>query len=548
MKRTFALVTILILIGGLAMASGGQGETVAGEVELSTPGQFPIVKETLNLTGFINHVPNLVDMQTNDLTLWMEEKTNIHIEWDAIPASSDSKTRWVLMLNSGEKLPDIMLGLGISHDEKYLYGSQGFFLPMNDYIEKQGYYINDVLKASPGFVKESAGPDGNVYVLTSYEECYHCLVAQKVWINEIWLDNLGMETPTTTEEFREVLRAFKTKDPNGNGKADELPFSGQNDTWHSKAWPFLMNAFIYTDDGDMLNVEGGKVIASFAQPEWREGMRYINSLFDEGLIDEQMFVRDSSALKQLVEGEYNRVGAAPIGHRGQLGAYRGEMEGGSGDFRALAPLKGPKGHQSAGYFPAGPKQSDSAVITKDSAYPEAVYKWIDLTFSQEFSIRNWFGVFEKDWKWPDSDAVGIDGSKAIYQYIGVDPMFMAPQYNGGWVHSSTYFMPGKLFGGQAGVPGTFNYEGFLITESHKLMPYLPEKYVPRMSHAAEDAETIAELRTVVNTFVYESAAKFITGRMDINNDAEWNDFLGELDKIGLDEYLQIMNKTYERYR
>ncbi len=69
-----------------------------------------------------------------------------------------------------------------------------------------------------------------------------------------------------------------------------------------------------------------------------------------------------------------------------------------------------------------------------------------------------------------------------------------------------------------------------------------------MSHSADDAETIAELRTVVNTFVYESAAKFITGRLDINNDAAWNDFLGELDKIGIDEYLQIMNKTYERYK
>lgn len=547
-KKLLTALVIIVLVCGFVVASGQTAETTATDVQLSTPGQFPIVSETLNLTGHVQANAQITDFQTSALAVWMEEQTNIHIEWDAIPRSGDSKTKWVLMLNSGEKLPDIMLGMSITHDEKYLYGSQGFFLPMNDYIEKQGFYINDVLKASPMFVKESAGPDGNVYVLTAYEECYHCGVAQKVWYNQIWLDNLDMEVPTTTEEFRDMLRAFKTQDPNQNGKADELPFSGFTGSWRTKPWPFLMNAFIYTNDNDMLNVEGDKIIASFVQPEWREGMRYINSLFEEELIDEQMFVRDSSALKQLVEGEYNRVGAAPAGHRGMLGAYRGEMEGGSGDFRALTPLKGPKGHQTAGYFPFGPKQSDSAAITKDSMYPEAVYKWLDLTYSQDFSIRNWFGELGKNWKWPDADAVGIDGGKAIFQYIGVDPMFMSPQYNEGWVHSSPFFMPSRLFGGQAGVPGAFNYEGFLITESHKYYPYLPEQWVPQMAHSAEDAEAIAELRTVVNTFVDESAAKFVTGRLDINNDAVWQDFLSELDKIGLDEYLQIMNKTYERYK
>lgn len=549
MKKILLTTLVLLASAGLLVASGSSGDqTAASDIQLSGPGQLPIVQETLNLTGFVQHSPPIENFQTNALTIWMEEQTGIFIEWDAIPGSADAKSRWVLMLNSGEKLPDIMMGLGITHDERYLYGSQGLFVPMNPYIEKQAFYLNDVVKAAPTILKESTGPDGNIYALSSYEECYHCMVAQKIWYNQTWLDNLGRDVPETTEEFREMLRAFKTEDPNNNGLADELPFSGFNNSWHTKPWPFLMNAFIYTDDNDMLNVEGDKIIASFVQPEWREGMQYISSLFDEGLIDEQMMVRDASALKQLVEGEYNRVGAGPVGHRGMLGAYRGEMEGGSGDFRALTPLKGPKGFQSAGFFPSGAKESDTALITKDSLYPEAVFKWIDYTFSRDFSIRNWFGEFGKDWKWPDADAVGIDGGEAVYQYIGVDPMFMAPQYNGGWVHSSTYLMPSRLFGGQAGVPGTFNYEGFLITESHKLHPYTPEKWVPRMSHSAEDAEEIAELKTVINEFVNESAAKFITGRMDINNNADWQGYLDELDKIGLDQYLKIMNKTYERYK
>ena len=36
-------------------------------------------------------------------------------------------------------------------------------------------------------------------------------------IRQDWLDNLGLEMPTTQEAFVEVLRAFKNDDPNGNG-------------------------------------------------------------------------------------------------------------------------------------------------------------------------------------------------------------------------------------------------------------------------------------------------------------------------------------------
>ena len=220
-----------------------------------------------------SYTRTILDFEANEMTTWMEEQTNIHWEWDAVNSSEDAKAKFTLLLNSGSELPDMMMGMQISNDEKHLYGSQGLFIPLNDIIAEHGFYIKDVVNAAPNFLKESAGPDGNVYVLTAYEECYHCGVAQKMWINQVWLDKLGMEIPTTTEELREVLRAFKTQDPNGNGVADELALSGFANSWHTRPWPYLLNAFLYTDDGNMLNVQDGEVVAAFVQPEWREGMR-----------------------------------------------------------------------------------------------------------------------------------------------------------------------------------------------------------------------------------------------------------------------------------
>ena len=40
----------------------------------------------------------------------------------------------------------------------------------------------------------------------------------------------------------------------------------------------------------------------------------------------------------------------------------------------------------------------------------------------------------------------------------------------------------------------------------------------------------------------------MTGRLDINDDNDWNNFLAELDKIGPPQYLEIMNAAYEGYK
>ena len=57
---------------------------------------------------------------------------------------------------------------------------------------------------------------------------------------------------------------------------------------------------------------------------------------------------------------------------------------------------------------------------------------------------------------------------------------------------------------------------------HVYYEHIPEVWVPRMALGVEDAKTVSEIRPVVNDFVYESAAKFVTGRLDINDDNDWN--------------------------
>lgn len=51
------------------------------------------------------------------------------------------------------------------------------------------------------------------------------------FINKAWLDRLGMEMPTTVDEWYEVLKAFKEQGANGNGDPnDEIPLTGSAKT------------------------------------------------------------------------------------------------------------------------------------------------------------------------------------------------------------------------------------------------------------------------------------------------------------------------------
>src|SRR5699024_5285251 len=73
-------------------------------------------------------------------------------------------------------------------------------------------------------------PDGNIYSLpTIYDPDFDALNMQtKMWVRQDWLDQFGMDPPSTLEEFEAYLVEVKNGDPNGNGEADEIPYSAGN--------------------------------------------------------------------------------------------------------------------------------------------------------------------------------------------------------------------------------------------------------------------------------------------------------------------------------
>ncbi len=125
-------------------------------------------------------------------------------------------------------------------------------------------------------------------------------------IRKDWLDTLGLDVPTTQKEYVEVLRAFKDKDPNGNGLADEIPTGGrENARWMDHL--FAMYGVAIMEGFPQWDVYEGKLTYSGVTKNMKDAILFIHGLYKEGLLDPETMLNS----KQDWEGKIrsNRVGS-----------------------------------------------------------------------------------------------------------------------------------------------------------------------------------------------------------------------------------------------
>lgn len=202
--------------GGSEAAPAAAAPAASG-VAVAPAGEFPIVSEPLTIQAFICPNSAVKDYNDNEYTRWLSGLTNINLELD-IPPVPDAQQKLNLMLASGD-LPEVIIGCNIRLDQMQILANQGLVLPLNDYIDKYGVEFKKVYEAYPQIEDLITLLDGKIYGLPHVNDCYHCSMSQKMWVYQPWLDKLGLAVPTTTEEFYQMLKAFKEQDPNGNGEA-----------------------------------------------------------------------------------------------------------------------------------------------------------------------------------------------------------------------------------------------------------------------------------------------------------------------------------------
>lgn len=545
-KMIVFFMAITVSITGCSSNSTQVAEEIqTSDIELSAPGVFPIVQEKQKLTVLAPDETHILDLNTNDFTKWYEEQTNIEVEFIQVPQDSFVEKR-NLMIASGQ-LPDIILSGDFTKVDEVTYGEQGLFLPLNELIEKHGYNTKEVFEQQETLPAGITAPDGNIYALPRINEAYHVKYSGKAWINQVWLDNLGLAYPETTEDLYNVLKAFKEKDPNGNGKADEIPMVGANDGWNTRPYDFLMNSFVYNDYLSRLMVDDGVVGFAPQTEAWREGLRYTKRLLDEKLIMPESLTQTGDQLMQLANNPNDIIIGVGVGANIPYAAGEGKLDR-EKYFKALSPLKGPNGVRTTKTSNEG-YETGHFVITSACKNPELAFKWADGLYSEEATIRADRGIEGREWEKAPEGAVAIDGGKAEWLRLPDDPNIKG-EGNSCIMNVSLANFNSKLRLSEAintsHPDALFKGEAVLYSATKNFYePYAEKEVVPSSIYlTSEEVEDYTRLKTQLQDYVLESMVSFLTGSMDLDKD--WDKYIANIKKLEVDKYLATIQTAYDR--
>ncbi|GAC1544342.1 MAG: extracellular solute-binding protein [Herpetosiphon sp.] len=502
-------------------------------------GMFPLTPQKITLRVAIPGNPQVEDFGTNAFTKWYEQQTNVHIEWLTLPTADEGLAKLNLMLSSGD-YPDVIMGFrNISPAQLQVYGQQGIFLPLNDLIEKSGPNIKKAFAQYPKGKEVSTASDGKIYGLPEINDCYHCSMAQKLWIYKPWLDKLGLKLPETTDELYQVLKAFKEKDPNGKGNEIPLTTSKIGDGWNNSFDAYFMNSFLL-NPVTRLVLNGGKVDVTYNKPEWREGLRYLRRLAKDGLLDPNSFTQDTPQLKRLGQSTPPIIGALTWGHPGAIGTIEDKDGAYVNRFVTVPPVKGPNGFHVQPSDPYAPFQVGRYIITKAAKNPEVALRWADGFYQQEIELDAYFGLKGVGWDWAKPGEKGINGKPALFDVLKT----WGNTQNDQWSQTNPSYRSSDWRLGQAS-NNPWEYETFLFRETAKLEPYKqdPNVSVPPLYFSQEQAQESGQLDTALTKYVNEMLARFVTGDADI--ETGWANYLQTLDQTGLPRYLQIQQSAYD---
>lgn len=547
MRKTLCILLTLLLTLGSAGALASYNE----------PGTFPISNEKVTLTVAIFDNVSIEDFETNLMTLELEEQTGFDLQFEVYP-STDYETKLNIMIMGGDKLPDILILNGKVNDSMvYTWAQEGAIVPLTAYYDDPSisYWLHEAIeRTGVDFFPQTVSPDGEIYYIPQFNQSYGNEHWAKLLIYEPWLEALGMEVPTTTDEFRDVLRAVVATDLNGNGKADEIGFTGAS--FKSAQWfAALMSSFVFTNpgnNGNYLTVEDGVVDFTYTTDAWKDGLHYIRSLFAEGLIPMETLTQDMDQWRAMLNSEDQTVFAQSYTSASQVNATLTERRGG---YVGILPMYGPDGVRLAQFAPS--VATPAMVISADCENPEAAFRLGDLLCNQYYGITTRWGQEGVDWDYFEN--AKIDNKEDyVAQVEGWDIMLIpydeggfwgsGVQQNRSWMQTGPYIRQYAIANGRAAdgeMMSTFDVRGAVMNNLYQgTEGIVPEEVIPKLIYTVEENEIVSPILATLKSYVEETTAAFLAGTKDI--DAEWDAFQAELKVIGIDEALEIIQEVYTR--
>lgn len=548
-KKLVALLLSLALVLSLGACGGNGGSSTSSEAspsstteesgaaaesgdesqaETAETGEFqlPIVDEPTTLSYFVADDSNAAIMTTdwndNEFYQEMERRTGVHLEFEMV-SSADYQTNFNLMIASGNLADMIYVGASYYAEGVDAAIDDGYFLDLTDLVDE---YMPNYEKIRTSDVQyellstTDSGRLGAVYELRQSKQGPWL----GLWIRQDWLDDLGLETPVTFDDYHEVLTAFKNE--KGATAPLILNFSGSDGEFGT------MSGGLNVLNSWQLD-ETGKVNFGPYMDAWKEYVTIMHQWYTEGLIDPDFMATDERT------ADMAKVVTGASGLFAALYTMPSVYEAASEDPNMnLAPVNPPVMNEGdEGHIRLRDSYtSGNTAISADSENWEVALRWLDYLYTDEGALLANYGVEG------DTFEFNEDGEPEFTDKILAN--------ENGWTMTQTvasYLCP------SAGIANWSDWTRELAGVPEKDQACydvwsefgddwrLPSSVTLTQEESTERAALYADISTIVK----EQTAQFISGALDI--ESNWDAYISALEASGMERAIEITQAAYDRY-
>lgn len=535
-KKVWALGMAAMLLAGSLAGCGNASEQTTRQNDTSqvstdeaggnfNESGYPIVNEpiTLKIMLAIRDIDSIVNPSEMPEIQRLEELTGIKTEWEVIKGS-DWETKLNLAFTSQE-YPDVIIACNGTVDDEEYGVTQGILLPLDELIDQYMPVYKERIEGEDSDPTVSlVASDGKVYSI-GYLVGQDINTNQHFFINQEWLDALKLETPTDVESLTEVLRAFKTQDPNGNGQADEIPVEMGLDTGFNSVRYMLPLFGIPCDPDKWIYIDDNKQVQFTAtQDGFRKCMEWLHLLYEEGLLDPEMLSQDSNTLDTKFKD----------GNVGFFTMWRLKAMGFDEGVTSSAVLWMPD--SSASLYRYLELARPGAFVTMANKNVEATMRYLDALLDTETQFSLYYG--EKDaadgtgWTYAENgkiDLLNSNTNDTVHNFMDCNAMFFAP----GKYITNTFNMPEHR---------TEKTEYCRVYEEAGVIQKFSDDYLDMAPLTAEQIQKNALIETDIDNAVVENMASFVTGGVTDDN---WNAFVTLFEDMKVEDYVKVYQEAID---
>jgi putative aldouronate transport system substrate-binding protein len=321
--------------------------------------------------------------------------------------------------------------------------------------------------------------------------------------------------------------------------------AGNNASGGAHMLSYIINAFVYFDFDNHFNATDGTVWAPWASDEYREAVKLMAQWYKEGLIAQHCFTGiESTDFKPIVTPD-DEVAVVGI-FAGHSSVYMNADNKVFYEYEGLEPIYVGETEEGGYLVSRAGVVYEGSQISVDAENLETAIRFVDFIYRDETTASFRHGIKGTNWDWLDPNETddNVDNIKVLDD----GQAFFQGVWTWGGNTSTIFTNNNYLNGGEAGSEWLkYEQKWYREITSWMLDPKQPEEIARDFMFTAEEQEIYNSHQQVFKDYINEGLAKFGTGVWDPNSDADWNNYLAELDALGLETYLGTVQSGYTKY-